>query len=366
MAVSFYTPQFSGDTCYTSQLQELRILTSAARVNLYVYRQAQIYYSGNGRTLIFQTEYYTHQSRANVYDLGSLIETYMAQNGFSIEQIILSANDGTDSAELTLKVLYCKQTPTIEAATLLADHFLTTSLTRLTYPNATELLPYFAGFGSQSGYITRNVHYYGTYLNPNGTTGICDAIIYGRTGYGLQTIDASYRNAISALRSYMPEGAKLVAYRVEYNNRVARFYVSEQTADLRQFVFRNIFGCREYLTLPTAQTTKTVSKSSTAVCGDTQTQYDITHSRTYEEQTPVLPLNEALHFAEFLTSYKVCILVDGVEHPILITDYTHEVSDNPGEGNAIKFEWQFASLRHPITGIDYSRIFSTQYKEPFV
>ena len=44
MAVPFYTPQFTGDTCYTSQLQ--------------------IYYSGNGRMLIFETDYYTHQSRA--------------------------------------------------------------------------------------------------------------------------------------------------------------------------------------------------------------------------------------------------------------------------------------------------------------
>jgi hypothetical protein len=64
MAVSFYTPQFTGDTCYTSQLQELHVLTFASHINFYVYRQAQIYYSGNGRMLIFETDYYTHQSRA--------------------------------------------------------------------------------------------------------------------------------------------------------------------------------------------------------------------------------------------------------------------------------------------------------------
>ena len=64
MAVSFYTPQFTGDTCYTSQLQ--------------------IYYSGNGRTLIFETDYYTHQSRATVYDLGTLIETHMQQDSSTL------------------------------------------------------------------------------------------------------------------------------------------------------------------------------------------------------------------------------------------------------------------------------------------
>lgn len=116
----FLYTQFTGDTCYTSQLQ--------------------IYYSGNGRMLIFETDYYTHQSRATVYDLGTLIETHMQQNGLSIEQFIISACDGTNSEELTLKVLYCKQTPTIAAETLLADCFLTTSLTRLTYLNATVLL----------------------------------------------------------------------------------------------------------------------------------------------------------------------------------------------------------------------------------
>lgn len=118
MAVSFYIPQFTGDTCYTSQLQELHVLTSASHINFYVYRQAQIYYSGNGRTLIFETDYYTHQSRATVYDLGTLIETHMQQNGLSIEQFIISAYDGTNSEELTLKVLYCKQTLTIAAESL--------------------------------------------------------------------------------------------------------------------------------------------------------------------------------------------------------------------------------------------------------
>lgn len=231
MALSLFTD--IPDTCYTSRLQELHVLTSASHINFYVYWQAYIYYSSNGRTLIFETEYYTHHSRANVYDLGTLIETYMQQNSLSIKQFIISAYDGTNSEELTLKVLYCKQTPTIEAATLLADHVLTTSLTRLTYPDAKELLPYFAGFGSQDSYVTHTVHYFGTYLNPDGTTGTCQHDLFGRTGYGLQTI-------------------------------------------------------REFLTLPTAQTTKTATKSSTAVCGDTQTQNDITHSRTYEEQQLVV------------------------------------------------------------------------------
>ncbi len=170
---------------------------------------------------------------------------------------------------------------------------------------------------------------------------------------------------MNALNTRIPEGAKLVKYTVTMGKRTARFYVCEQTLNLRQFIFRNAYNCRESITFVSAQTTKTVSKSSTAVCGDVMTQYDVRHTRSFEEQTPVLQKSRALFLAEFLTSPQIFLPIDSVEHEVLITDYKHEVSDNPGEGNIIKFEWQFASLRYPLTDDEYTRFFSSQYSEPF-
>ena len=131
-------------------------------------------------------------------------------------------------------------------------------------------------------------------------------------------------------------------------------------------MFRNAYGCREYICVPTARTEKTETKSSTAVCADELTQYDITHTRSYEEQTPALQRAEARRFGEFLTSHYIAVLIDGTEYPILIKDYELKISDNAGESNTVKFEWQFTSLRTPLISEDYDRIFSPEYDDNFV
>ena len=130
-------------------------------------------------------------------------------------------------------------------------------------------------------------------------------------------------------------------------------------------MFRNAYGGLEYLCLPTSRTEKTETKSSTAVCGDSRMLYDITHTRTFEEQTPVLQRAEARRFREFLTSAYTAVLIDNTEHPILITDYDLSLSDTVGEGKKVKFSWQFASLHTPFINEDYTRIFSPEHTEEF-
>ena len=92
---------------------------------------------------------------------------------------------------------------------------------------------------------------------------------------------------------------------------------------------------REYLNIPTNRTTKTATKSSTARYGSLTEQYDIEHTRTYEEQTTVLTLEDAAFIEEFLLSPSVKVVIKGTEYDILITDYTFEVGDNPGTGNTV-------------------------------
>ena len=74
---------------------------------------------------------------------------------------------------------------------------------------------------------------------------------------------------------------------------------------------------------------------------------------------------EARRFEEFLTSHYTAVLIGSREHPIIIKDYALKISDNAGEGNAVKFEWQFASLRTPLISEDYTRIFSPEHTEQF-
>lgn len=350
-------------TCYTSQLQKIEVSATASTVRLTITHQASTYYSGNGQTRVFQADYSTRSSQAVIYDIGSLLETYMFKMD-GLQQFYFEFVAGSERLQETYAIIYCKQIPRITAADLASSNYITNYFNRLVYKGVKDQLPYFAGFGSMGGYTTRNVTYNVVYRNPDGTLGTYRMNAVGRAGYGISYVSTGYDGVASMFRNSIPDGAVIVSYSMKQGLRTARFFVAEQSI-VRQFVFRNAFGCREYIAVPTARTEKTDTKSSTAVCNDELTQYDITHTRTFEEQTPVLQRMEARRFGEFLTSHYVAVLIDNVEYPIVIKDYELKISDNAGEGNAVKFEWQFASLRTPQISEDYDRIFSPEHDENF-
>ena len=362
MALSLFTD--IPDTCYTSQLQKIEIETDATSVSLTITHQATTWFFGNGQTQIFESEYATYNnSLLTIYDIGAFLEAFMAQKD-GLQQFIFKFSTKSESLTRTLVVIYCKQQPIMTAADLANSNFITNYFTRLVYRGAHDQLPYFAGFGSPGGHTSYSLHYTVHYRTPNGTSGTYAFDNYGRAQYGVAEINTSPENVRLMCKDFLPEGSELLAYTLQEDNRTARFFVAEQTV-VRQFMFRNAYGCLEYLCLPTSRTEKTETKSSTAVSGDSRMLYDITHTRTFEEQTPVLQRAEARRFREFLTSAYTAVLIDNTEHPILITDYDLSLSDTVGEGNKVKFSWQFASLHTPFINEDYTRIFSPEHTEEF-
>lgn len=361
MALTIYTD--IPDTCYSSQLQKIEIETDAASVLLTITHQASTWQYGNGLTQIFQSEYATHNDSVTIYDIGSFLEAFMAQMD-GLQRFIFIFVSGSTTITRNYTVICCKHQPILSAADLAGSNYLTNYLTRLVYRGTHDQLPYFADFGLPGGYTSYTLHYTVFYRTPNGTTGTYETDRYGRAGYGVSYFNTSPETVYLLCKDVLPQGAEILSYTLRHDNRIARFFVTEQTV-VRQFIFRNSYGCLEYLCIPTARTEKAETKSSIAVCADTLTPYDITHTRTFEEQTPVLQRAEARRFGEFLTSAYTAVLIDKTEYPILITDYDFSLSDTVGEGNTVKFSWQFASLHTPLVSEDYTRIFSPEHTKPF-
>ena len=361
MALTIYTD--IPDTCYTSQLQKIEIGATTNTIYLSIIHQATSWISGNGQTVIFQSEYATHNDSVTIYDIGSFLEAFMEQMD-GLQRFIFKFSTESEIINRNYAVIYCKQQPPMPAADLANSNFITNYFTRLVYRDAHDRLPYFAGFGLPGGYTSYSLHYTVLYRTPIGTIGTYETDRYGRAGYGVSYLNTSPETVYLLCKDALPQGAEIFSYTLRHDNRIARFFVTEQTV-VRQFVFRNIYGCLEYLCVPTARMEKTETKSSTAVCGDNRMLYDITHIRTFEEQTPILQLAEARRFGEFLTSAYTAVLIDETEYPILITDYGIAFSDTVGEGNKIKFSWQFTSLHTPLVSEDYTRIFSPEHTEPF-
>lgn len=365
MAVSL-TFLFNSDTCYTCQLQNIVAKSSTGQIQLSVSHIAQD--ATEARTLIFSSIYTAYKGELTIHDIGSVIETYMQQQVMSVEKFAIKATriNSPDIDKHTLTVVYCKQQKTdIPANLLLTDHFLTNRIQRITWRSAVEMLPLNMPQHSVGGYNMYSYDLKATYRLPDQSVGTYTKTNSGRTGQGVVSLNVSPSAIEKSIRHLLPANAKLIAYSIRMGKRTATFYITDFT-NCFTFQYRNAYNCQEFLTIPMQFTEKLSSKNSLAQCQDTLQQYDIQHRHTYKAQTAVQTLADARLFEEFLTSHNVQLSIGSYYHRILITDYTFELSDNPGTANSLKFEFRFADTRQALKIDEYTRIFSPEYTEPFV
>ena len=257
MALSLFTD--IPDTCYTSQLQKIEIETDAETVSLTITHQASNYRGlqssltalegggnaatltdavrlssqavsddGNGQTQIFQSEYATYNGFLTIYDLGSFLETFMADmNG--LQRFIFQFSTESEIINRVFAVIYCKRQPIMTAEDLANSNFITNYFTRLVYRGAHDRLPYFAGFGLPGGYTSYTLHYTVLYRTPSGTTGTYAFDHYGRASYGVSYLNTSPENLRIMCIPSIPNGSEILAYTLQQGDRVARFFVTEQT-----------------------------------------------------------------------------------------------------------------------------------------
>ena len=151
---------------------------------------------------------------------------------------------------------------------------------------------------------------------------------------------------------------------VKIGNRKCYIYFTKQP-NLHKFWFENAFNCLDFAYLATTRVVKTETKSSIAILCTEKAQYDVQHTRSYQDTTSQLTHDEALWLTEMLTSHYVAVEDDGDEEQILITDYKAETTDEPGAGNTLEFTWQYASVRFMLGKDEFTRIFTQEYKKPF-
>lgn len=345
--------------CYTGDLQKIEVVASeGSKVKLKV-RHDKILTGNHGTqwTTVFLSSYTANGGRVVVYDLGSLLETYMHDmDGVQKFQLVFS-DEEDNTLVYDVWVVYCKRhRPYITAEQLVNESFLTAHLTRFVRMGSKDEISFINIDTSQQ---TNTVKYTLIVRGDDGLESHSASI--PRVSHGtVVTLDSGLNQIVKGVFYFKHiDVNKVIAYSITVGNRKARFFVVQRlpNRNVRSFRFRNMFGIMEHLCVPTERNEKTETQSSEAVCEEEITLYDVVHTKTFEEQTPVLTNKEIRRFEEFLTSHHTTIEVNGVEYPINIKSYELNKSDKPGEGCSVKFGWQFASKRTPVMdddGIDAS------------
>ena len=165
---------------------------------------------GNGQTQIFQSEYATYNGFLTIYDIGSFLETFMAEID-GLQRFVFKFSTESEIINRVFAVIYCKRQPIMTAEDLANSNFITNYFTRLVYRGAHDQLPYFAGFGSPGGYTSYSLHYTVLYRTLSGTTGTYAFDHYGRAQYGVSYLNTSPGNVRIMCIPSIPNGSVLLA-----------------------------------------------------------------------------------------------------------------------------------------------------------
>lgn len=359
------------DYYFSSQVPDLVVsVTNGAPLALTLYGKAGTGSNYASGTAFFSSTYYPINNRATVYDLREIIEEELVKNGWAVIDLRLKLVSNAEELTQDMTVLHCHSNRTDSAADFLQSHFLTTAQSRVTTKSAREYLPYFCPTPSAPAYPVFTVNYRIVFLR-NGTLVTEQKNLLMQGVHGVGKLEVTYQFIKNQFSSVLSADDKILSYTVTFVNRSCTFYLTQRETQ-RMFYFRNCFNARELAILPVSTANKLETKSSSAVCGDVSTQYDIEHTRSYEMETSALLLTQADWLTQFLTSRDIRYwdgLSSNVEQmpQILITDYDYEISDEPGTVNAVKFEWQFANCRDTLRAIQSGSngIFSEQFSSQF-
>ena len=337
--------------CYTGELQKIDVDATGCDSVTMVVSMMSFVGLNPGLTEIFRSSYRVYNSGVTIYDLGSLLETYMSNmNGVQCFHFAFSSGNASVEAESWVFCLR-NRTPVIPAGSMVDDNFLTCNHNRVIRSvKAKEQLPFLV---TATGSTTIPAQWYMFVQHVNGnyerfTASEPVALVPG-VGY----LNCSLDYLLSGVFfGRIPGTSQVRMYSVTMGMRQAFFYVMPHEK-VRTFAYRNPFGCIEYISVPAAENLRTETQKSTASCGDDIIPYDIAHTRTYEEQTPVLMRDEMGRLEELFTSPQVFLVttdnfgaVSG--QPVIIDTYEFKNTDGVGEGNSAKFEWRFASQRFPV------------------
>lgn len=167
----------------------------------------------------------------------------------------------------------------------------------------------------------------------------------------------------------------LLSVTARCGERSLTLFVDPALADTLPFHYTNCFNVAEQLILPHATTHKIKADRSIATLGKSARFYNVTTAKEYEVQSAPLTSDECLQVEQMLTSPVVRIPWGSDSNlaetdfdamlPILITDFTSELSDTDDKPNSVKFTWRFKDTRPKFNARYSPGIFDTHFQPPF-
>lgn len=355
---------YSQGIIFSADLPDIQIFTDHS------FADVRLLYGG---IELLSGRYYANNGTVTVRDISPLIEQALSgDTEFNTAEFTIEAsNDDEDAEPVSFTAMFCnRETGLYDPAPWLTENFLTTVRTRRIAPN---------GWVHHSWYTTERegivLFVLITYLDDNGDRQTYRWLHSGNGQIahinGVLHVYFSLDDLRNALREKCKDNnPTLLSFTVQRGNRMATYYVDPALADVPVFHFANCFNMLEQLPVQGVTTAKIKADRSIASLGKDSQFYDITVSKEYETQTGSLTSEECELMEQMLTSNDVRIPYGkGAKYendfyamkPIMITDFTSEITDGDEKLNSVKFTWRFVHNLPSINMPDTPDIFNDKF-----
>lgn len=348
---------------FSSDIPDIQIFTDHGYADVRLLR--------NGFELL-SGRYYAASNQVSVCDISDLVEDALSgDTEFNTGDFTIEATAGGESDSKEFTAMYCNRaTGLFDPSVWLTQNFLTTVRNKRIAPD---------GWLSLSWYTTAKegivMFVLMTYLDD---AGVRRTYRWLHSGNGMIAHEDGIRSvyiSIQELRNALKEKCKvenptLLSFTVQRGERMVTYFVDYLLADAPLFCFANCFHILEQIPIKGVTTTKIKTDQSVATLGKSSRFYDVSVSKEYETETAGLTSDECELMEQLLTSDDVRIPYGEASKyetdfyammPILITDYTSEISDGDEKLNSVKFTWRFADNRPMVTLPETPGIFNDKF-----
>lgn len=193
-----------------------------------------------------------------------------------------------------------------------------------------------------------------------------DTIDFGSDEIFVGSIRLSYASVLAALQAVNENVTDVLAFRLELDNRVMSYIVSEDSSlEVQFFSFLNEFNCKETLALAgVIKEVHDISQNVT-VSGHTRLKYDQTVEQSFQFQSAALPSFCEDSVFSLLIARDIETWYGVGAKAILITDSTWEKSNEIGTVNSVKLTYKFTDDRVQKFSATVIRIFNQVYDNTY-
>ena len=332
---------------------------------------------GNASDTPIDQSYFTSNNVFHLHDVCDLCKTFLEAHSLvwctceiraEIDESLVFWDDEQAVDTATFKVFY-EAFATGRSVNSINSYFFTTTEKKILYRDSK--IDEYVGFVNirQGGNSVKAVKTIAVCRLGDGTTAsvtATDTIDYGSDEIFVGSIRLSYASVLAALQAVNENVAEVLAFRLELDDRVMSYIVSEDSSlEVQFFSFLNEFNCKETLALAgVIKEVHDISQNVT-VSGHTRIKYDQTVEQSFQFQSAALPSFCEDSVFSLLIARDIETWCGVGAKAILITDSTWEKSNEIGTVNSVKLTYKFTDDRVQKYSATVIRIFNQVYDNTY-